>query len=100
MNPEVDFLAAARKEYFEAVCYYSDRSEGVGLRFIEAIEATLARIADDPKRYPVRDGLRRCVLTKFPYNIHYRILDTGPQVVAVAHQKREPGYWLSRIEGN
>jgi plasmid stabilization system protein ParE len=97
MNPEVDFLAEARKEYFEAISYYADCSGNIGLRFIETIEAALVRIAEDPECYPIRNGLRRCVLTKFPYNIHYRILDIGPQIVSVAHQKREPGYWRSRL---
>jgi plasmid stabilization system protein ParE len=100
MRRRITYLAEAEEEFKSAIHYYSKRDPLTGKRFKEAVMAVFERIAEDPECYPIRDGLRRCVMTKFPYNIHYHILDTGPQVVAVAHQKRNPGYWLSRLDDN
>ena len=33
----------------------------------------------------------------FPYSVVYRESDTGPKVYAIAHQRREPGYWQGRV---
>ena len=42
-------------------------------------------------------GLRVYPFRRFPYSIVYRESQAGPYIYAVAHQRREPGYWLSRV---
>jgi plasmid stabilization system protein ParE len=98
MSLPIRFLQEADEEYRSAYQYYSDKSEDVAANFEKAIQTRLSWISDEPERYPIRGGLRRCVLTKYPYNIHYRIMASFVQVVAVSHQKRRPGYWLSRLD--
>lgn len=39
---------------------------------------------------------RRCLLQKFPYAIIYSIEPDHIHIIAVAHTKRKPGYWLIR----
>jgi hypothetical protein len=47
--------------------------------------------------FPLADhGTRKFVLQRFPFNIFYLSRETEIVVVAVAHQKRRPGYWSSR----
>jgi toxin ParE1/3/4 len=41
-------------------------------------------------------GRRIYVLTRFPYLVIARIKQTALRIVAVAHQRRKPGYWLER----
>ena len=41
--------------------------------------------------------LRRFVLPRFTYSILYAVRDDDVLVVAVAHAKRRPGHWRSRI---
>ena len=36
--------------------------------------------------------------THFPYNLLYAVESDLLVVVAVAHQKRRPGYWRSRVK--
>lgn len=39
---------------------------------------------------------RRILLHRFPYKVVYRIAGQRAVVVAIAHLKRQPGYWQSR----
>lgn len=45
-------------------------------------------------------GCRRYLMRQFPYVIVYRELETHIQVVAVAHGRRNPGYWKDRLGGS
>jgi toxin ParE1/3/4 len=44
-----------------------------------------------------RAGLRVYPFRRFPYAIVYRELAEGPYLYAVAHPRREPGFWPSRV---
>ena len=62
--------------------------------FAQEVDAAVSRIAETPIRYPLAEhGTRRIVLQRFPYNVFYRVGAEETVVVAVAHQKRRPGYW-------
>lgn len=39
---------------------------------------------------------RKHLVRRFPYTIFFRERDGAIEVVAFAHQKRQPGYWLGR----
>jgi plasmid stabilization system protein ParE len=42
-------------------------------------------------------GMRLYHFDRFPYTVIYEENDRlGPQIYAVAHQRRRPGYWASR----
>jgi hypothetical protein len=41
--------------------------------------------------------MRRFILPSFPYSIVFLELATEVRVIAVAHGRRKPGYWLDRI---
>jgi hypothetical protein len=34
---------------------------------------------------------------RFPFSLVYRVLESEVEVLAVAHGKRRPGYWRSRL---
>jgi toxin ParE1/3/4 len=44
-------------------------------------------------------GLRRALLSRFPYGVVFVELEDHIRVVAIAHAKRKPGYWLHRVVG-
>jgi hypothetical protein len=41
--------------------------------------------------------IRRCLVNRFPYGIYYGIKDGTIVVIAVAHLKRKPAYWKTRM---
>ena len=93
----VEFHPAARTELLTATDWYLERSSTAAAAFVREIEHAVQRIAENPERYPrTRGGQRRFVLVKFPFDLIYRILDQGVEIIAVAHHSRRPGYWLPR----
>jgi plasmid stabilization system protein ParE len=98
-------LPEAEEELREALAWYEDQREGLGLEFLGAVEGAMGRAASTPLRWPVWDldeRYRRIVLQRFPYLLFYELRLDCIEFVAVAHVRREPGYWLdrSRAEGS
>lgn len=46
---------------------------------------------------PEELSIRRALLPRFPYALVFMELPPEVRVLAVAHLKRRPGYWLNRI---
>jgi len=93
----VRFHPAARDELRHACLWYEERSPLSAVAFEQEVVAAVSRIAEAPMRYPVAEhGTRRLVLRRFPYNVFYRVGTEEIVIVAVAHQKRRPGYWAVR----
>ena len=95
----LELHADARAEYLEALDWYLQRSELVARRFQEDLIATLSRIAARPELAAADEaGIRWARMDRFPHILYYRIQDDETvQVLAVAHGRRRPGYWGSRL---
>jgi plasmid stabilization system protein ParE len=95
----ITFHEEADLEMNEAALYYEKRSLNLGLAFLDEIEKASQRILADPRVYQsVGDEVRRARVGRFPFNILYVVeSDDLIRVIAVAHQKRRPGYWRIRM---
>ena len=93
------FLPEAEAEYLDAIRFYEDRQPGLGAVFIVEFENSLRLALDRPQAWRlVHDsGVRRIGLSHFPYAIFYRVIVGALQITAVAHHRKKPGYWLSRL---
>lgn len=90
----------ARAELREARGWYFERSPLSATAFAHAVDNAVSKIAEAPTRYPMAEhGTRKFVLDRFPFTIFYRPDEVGIVIVAVAHQKRRPGYWSNRTDG-
>lgn len=90
----VRVLPRAEAEIRGAFLWYAERSAIAADAFrkevLEAIDG-LSRTAD---MWPADDDdVRRYVLSHFPFTVHYEIQGSDTIVLAVAHQRRRPGYW-------
>jgi len=91
------FHPEAREEMRESVEFYEARLDGLGLRFLSAVEQTAERISAHPEAgAPVGGEFRKRIVPGFPYNIIYRVWEDYIYLVAIAHQHRRPGYWRDR----
>jgi plasmid stabilization system protein ParE len=94
---EVIFHPEARAEADGSVDFYEARLDGLGFRFLAAVEETTERISASPHAgAPLEGGYRKRIVPGFPYNIIYRVWEDYVYVVAIAHQHRGPGYWRER----
>jgi len=101
---EVRFLDEAVSELRDAAVWYQERSEGLGLVFLSVIDTAV----DVSSRWPGSGALvdrmsddlevRRTTIARFPYYIAYLASDDDLVVLAVAHERREPTYWIDRAE--
>ena len=90
----------AAAELHASIAWTQERSpDAATLLFID-LDATLTRIATAPCQFPVWPSdptIRRAILTRHPYVVYFLGGAPGGGVgVAVAHTRREPGYWRSR----
>jgi plasmid stabilization system protein ParE len=63
------------------------------------VAGAIDRVAQNPEagRPLSADGrTRRVLVSRFPYQLVYRLRPGEVVVVAVAHMKRRPGYWRDR----
>ena len=92
MSLPIVFRRVARIEMEEAIAWYEYQGAGLGLQFATEIDTYLQRIADSPKQFSkTRGEIRRAVLTRFPYTIHFLDETNRIVVLAVFHVKRNPG---------
>jgi plasmid stabilization system protein ParE len=79
--------------------FYQARLDGLGWRFLEAVEATADRVSASPNAgAPLAGGYRKRIVPGFPYSVIYRVWEDNVYLVAVAHQHRRPGYWRGRLD--
>ena len=95
----VEFLDEAEQELVEAVLWYESKEPGLGKRIRLEVGHVLGRIIEDPLLWRERaGGYRRVNCPVFPYYLPYFIREQKIIVIALAHGRRKPGYWKSRIE--
>ncbi len=97
MKRRVRFDSAAELELNEAADYYDLESPGLGSVFLDEVDRALAQVTEFPDAAtPVHVGVRKRLLTKFPYTLLYSLRGDEIRILAVAHQKRRPFYWHGR----
>lgn len=92
---------SARAELAEAVGFYRERGgERWGQLFKARVHEAFKAIGRNPDRYgPLRElpAVRSIRVKQFPFRIHFVAKADYVWVLAVVHNKREPGYWGKRI---
>jgi plasmid stabilization system protein ParE len=93
----VKFLKVAQQELDDAFNWYEDQLQGLGFAFLDEIDKCVRRISAYPLSCSeIGEGLRRCVISRFPYGLIYGIEGDDVIVLAVAPLHREPRYWAER----
>lgn len=94
------FHPHARFEVEEARDWYLQRKKSplAARRLIEAVDDALVRIQTDPLRWPLHmSKTRRLLLRRFLYLVIYDMQPASIRIVAFAHTRRRPGYWIWRL---
>jgi toxin ParE1/3/4 len=97
VNLSASFNTLAEADLSDAVDQYEGESPGLGSAFLAAVERAVADLVEYPEIAPILSGpYRKKVLLRFSYNLIYRIKRNEIRILAVAHQRRRPYYWLGR----
>lgn len=89
----------AEAELLAAIEWYDDEAE-LGADFLAEVREFSAHIADAPESFPPDpeiEEVRRARLKRFPYWLVFTVHDAEIFILAVAHVRRDPGYWRGRV---
>lgn len=93
----VEFHPAAVDEVIEAEAWYGERNPLAADAFRAELSRAVDSVRRSPERWPRHAAGTRCRhLRWFPFSLIYRPEPTLILVIAVAHQRRKPGYWRER----
>ncbi len=90
----------AEAELGDAAQYYVEQaSASIALSFLAEFERVMELLVENQQSGPHDgNGLRIYHFERCPYSVFYEEdFVGGPQVYAVAHQRREPHYWQARV---
>ncbi|MBT8467105.1 MAG: type II toxin-antitoxin system RelE/ParE family toxin [Deltaproteobacteria bacterium] len=96
-------LRQAERELDLARKWYDEQRHGLGLVFFDAYEDAVQHAQQFPdagfvvSNTELSRTVRRFPLRGFPFHLVTSVVDDTLVVIAVAHAKRKPGYWLERI---
>ena len=77
--------------------HYEDQARGLGAEFLDELERAVRLAVEHPDAgSPLGGAIRRWLVRRFPYAVVYRADVRPVRVLAVAHTRRRPRYWLGR----
>lgn len=94
---------AAHEELFAAAQWYDNQRGGLGDDLLDAVDAAIDGLREWPNSAPRLAGwdaepiIRAMGVRDFPYRIIYFFRDDELVILAYAHERRDPGYWASRL---
>jgi plasmid stabilization system protein ParE len=91
------FHQDAQAELEHAALFYESQVAGLGRSFAAEVERTISLVREFPQAgLSLGQNRRRVVIARFPYSVVYQQKTDLIRIVAIAHQRRRPGYWRRR----
>jgi toxin ParE1/3/4 len=87
----------ALAELAEAAKFYEGRAPGLGREFFEEVLGVIHSAVENPEAGTrLESPFRRLLCRRFPFAVVYCQAENELRILAVAHQRRRPGYWKQR----
>jgi toxin ParE1/3/4 len=95
---KISLHAQAELELVEGAAYYAlEAGAEIASAFISEFDRSAKLLGEFPMLGSTwRGRIRRLPLRRFPYSIVYYVRDSEVRILAVAHQRRRPGFWRGR----
>lgn len=102
MSLPVRVSEEADAEMIDGARWYESHRAGLGHEFLDEVDVVVTRIAETPRVGSPVPGvadteIRRRPVKRFPYHVVYLELPDHLRVLAIAHDRRRPGYWMGRL---
>ena len=98
------FHSEAWDELLAAIAWHDAQAEGTGRELARAVAKKLDQVDRFPgsappyPRTPKKFDVRKVGVTGWSYSLAIATVGGNRLVIAVAHDKRKPGYWRSRVK--
>lgn len=101
MKP-VRVIDLAEAEFRDGARWYGERDPRVADRFVAEVRRVLSLIEEFPRIGGAVPGMsdetvRRMPVHTFPYDVVFVDLPDRTEVIAFAHHRRRPAYFLTRL---
>ena len=97
MNRDFVLRRVAEQELATSFEWYEKEQAGLGAEFLATIEEYFQRIVDHPEWFPeVRGTVRRAVVRRFPFVIHFLIEPERIVILSIFHTSRDPERFKAR----
>lgn len=95
---KISLNAQAELELVEGAASYARKvNRELGESFIAEFDRSARLLGEYPRLGATwRGRIRRLPLRRFPYSIVYYVGESEVRILAVAHQRRRPGFWKGR----
>lgn len=92
------FHPAAETEHLETIAFYQSKGHKIAIGYFAEFESIVQSICDNPQRYTIdiAPDIRRKRFNKYPFTLYFRYKNKQVQILAVAHHRQRPQYWLAR----
>ena len=89
----------AAEEHKKQVARYEEIQAGLGRRYHTEFQKVVAVVSASPTRSRIvlPPDIRRAMFKVFHCDLIYREVDGLVQVLAIAHHRRQPCYWVARL---
>ena len=95
---EIAVLATARDDLRESYDWYESKEIGLGDRFLGCVHDGFLLIRQHPEIFPaLTSNFRRALISKFPFEIIYKIESERILVYSVFNCSQNPSKWKSRL---
>jgi|SRR5690554_586684 len=101
MKFKVEFNPDFYHDIAQAVDWYNGKQAGLGDRLFNNIKKQTAKLSTSALHFAIKyDDIRCMCIEKFPYMVHYRILEQNQmvKVEALFHTSQDPKIWDKRSE--
>jgi len=90
-------LSEASEELEACVNHYNSQRTNLGTEFLAEFERAAERILKLPRAARrIGEDIRSKPIHRFPFYVLYRLLEDDITIIAVAHRRRRPRYWIGR----
>ena len=94
MTYEVIIKPSAEIDITEIAKWYESKSQGLGFRFLEAMDLKTHFLEQNPNQYQIRyKNIRFVLIEPFPYAIHFTTESQKVYIHAVLSTDRDPKIW-------
>ena len=96
-NYSLSISETAERDIRDAFLWYEDQKINLGLTFEKHISKIIQTIQKNPLKIQIRyNQTRVAFLKKFPYGVHFNVLENEILIVAVFHTSKSPQKWKER----
>ena len=94
----VEFHPHTVSDLNSAVVYYNQQRAGLGDELRAEVHAAIQQVCASPTQFAiVADGIRRCLVRRFPYAVLFCIVgDDLIRVLVIRHHRRHQGFGSAR----